>query len=334
MLRPLHEFINRHFKELTDKEKNEVVESLRKGAYPSNDFYLMTGLAAVIATLGIITGNTVVVIGAMVVAPLMMPVLSFSMAGVKGDLAMFNRSIKGEVKGALLAMLIAVIVAYVMPTYELNEEFLLRTEPTLLDLGIAFASGLAGAYAIAKRMDYTLPGIAVSVALIPPLCVVGISIGLRLGLEFTLGALLLFVSNIIAINLAGYIVFWVVGLGPTWYWDEEETRKKIYNSVALMLLVAIPLGWIMWTSFEEKYLVSETRDVLEGQLSGIKYSKITGISHFIEEGTWHITAEIESPSMLDSERVAEMEYALSERLERDVDLELKITLIETVRANN
>ncbi len=330
MLRPLHEFINKHFKELTDNEKNEVVESLRKGAYPSNDFYLMTGLAAVIATLGIITGNTVVVIGAMVVAPLMMPVLSFSMAGVKGDLAMFNRSIKGEVKGALLAILVAVLVAYVMPTYELNEEFLLRTEPTLLDLGIAFASGLAGAYAIAKRMDYTLPGIAVSVALIPPLCVVGISIGLRLGLEFTLGALLLFVSNIIAINLAGYIVFWVVGLGPTWYWDEEETRKKIYNSVALMLLVAIPLGWIMWTSFEEKYLVSETMDVLEGQLSGIKYAKITGISHFIEEGTWHIIAEIESPTMLDSERVAEMEYALSERLERDVELELKITLIQAV----
>ncbi|MBD3389391.1 TIGR00341 family protein [Candidatus Micrarchaeota archaeon] len=334
MLGPVHEFINKHFKELADKEKNEVVESLRKGAYPSNDFYLMTGLAAVIATLGIITGNTVVVIGAMVVAPLMMPVLSFSMAGVKGDLAMFNRSIKGEVKGALLAILIAVIVAYVMPTYELNEEFLLRTEPTLLDLGIAFASGLAGAYAIAKRMNYTLPGIAVSVALIPPLCVVGISIGLRLGLEFTLGALLLFVSNIIAINLAGYIVFWVVGLGPTWYWDEEETRKKIYNSVALMLLVAIPLGWIMWTSFEEKYLINETRDVLEGQLSGIKYAKITGISHFVEEGEWHIIAEIESPAMLDSERVAEMQYALSERLEKEVDLELKITLIQAVDAGD
>ena len=334
MLRPLQEFINKHFTELTKGEKDEVVDGLRKGAYPSNDFYLMTGLAAVIATLGILTGNTVVVIGAMVVAPLMLPVLSFSMAGVKGDLAMFNRSIKGEVKGALLAVLIAIVVSYLMPTYELNAEFLLRTQPTLLDLGIAFASGLAGAYAIAKRLDYTLPGIAVSVALIPPLCVAGISIGLRLGLEFTLGALLLFVSNIIAVNLAGYIVFWMVGLGPTWYWDEEETRKKIYNSVALMLLVAIPLGWIMWTSFEEKYMASETMDVLEGQLSGIKYAKITDISHFIEEGTWHIIAEVESPALLDSERVAEMQYALSERLGREVDLELKITLIQTVDAGD
>ena len=334
MLRPLQEFINKHFTELTKEEKDEVVSSLRKGAYPSNDFYLMTGLAAVIATLGILTGNTVVVIGAMVVAPLMLPVLSFSMAGVKGDLAMFNRSIRGEVKGAILAILIAIVVSYLMPIYDLNAEFLLRTQPTLLDLGIAFASGLAGAYAIAKRLDYTLPGIAVSVALIPPLCVVGISIGLRLGLEFTFGALLLFISNIIAVNLAGYIVFWVVGLGPTWYWDEEETRKKIYNSVALMLLVAIPLGWIMWTSFEEKYVASETMDVLEGQLSGIKYAKITGLTHFIEGGTWHILAEVESPTLLDSERVAEMQYALSERLDREIDLELKITLIQTVDAGD
>lgn len=330
MLGPVQEFINRHFRELTQKEKDEVVESLRTGAYPSNDFYLMTGLAAVIATLGILTGNTVVVIGAMVVAPLMLPVLSFSMAGVKGDLAMFNRSIRGEVKGAILAVLIAIVISYIIPNYELNEEFLLRTSPTLLDLGIAFASGLAGAYAIAKRLDYTLPGIAVSVALIPPLCVAGISIGLRLGLEFTLGSLLLFVSNIIAINLAGYLVFWMVGLGPTWYWDEEETRKKIYKSVALMLIVAIPLGWIMWTSFEEKYLMNETRDVLEGQVSGIKYAEINDITYTIVGGVWHIVVEVESPVLLDSERVAEMQYALGERLGRDVNLELKITQIYAV----
>ncbi|MBN2122177.1 TIGR00341 family protein [Candidatus Micrarchaeota archaeon] len=334
MLGPLQELINRHFEPLSDGEKGEVVESLRKGAYPSNDFYLMVTLAAVIATLGIFTDNSVVVIGAMVVAPLMLPVISFSLAGVRGDLAMFNRSLMGEAKGAVLAVVVAIIISYIIPNYELTTEFLLRTKPTLLDLGIAFASGLAGAYAIAKRMDYTLPGIAVSVALIPPLCVAGMSIGLRLGIEYTLGALLLFVANIIAINLAGYLVFWIVGLGPGWYMDEQETRKKIYNSVALMLLVAIPLGWIMWTTFEEKYLMSETRDVLEGQLSGIPNTKITGMSYVLGEGgAWKMVVELESPLVLTSERVEEMEFALTERLHREISLELKITKIESVTSS-
>jgi uncharacterized hydrophobic protein (TIGR00271 family) len=331
MLGPMQEFINRHFEPLTDAEKGEVVESLRKGAYPSNDFYLMVALASVIATLGIFTDNSVVVIGAMVVAPLMLPVISFSLAGVRGDLAMFNRSLMGEAKGAILAIVVAIAISYIIPNYELTAEFLLRTKPTLLDLGIAFASGLAGAYAIAKRMDYTLPGIAVSVALIPPLCVAGMSIGLRLGFEYTLGALLLFFANIIAINLAGYLVFWVVGLGPGWYLDEQETRKKIYNSVALMLLVAIPLGWIMWNTFEEKYAMSETRDVLEGQLSGIPGTKITGMSYSMGDGgEWVMVVELESPVVLDRGRVQEMEFALEDRLKREISLELKITKIERV----
>jgi hypothetical protein len=180
-------------------------------------------------------------------------------------------------------------------------------------------------------MDYTLPGIAVSVALIPPLCVAGMSIGLRLGFEYTLGALLLFFANIIAINLAGYLVFWVVGLGPGWYLDEQETRKKIYNSVALMLLVAIPLGWIMWNTFEEKYAMSETRDVLEGQLSGIPGTKITGMSYSMGDGgEWVMVVELESPVVLDRGRVQEMEFALEDRLKREISLELKITKIERV----
>ncbi len=334
MLNPIRGLIDRHFTKLTPKEKETVIDNIKAGTCPSNDFYVMTALAAVIATLGIIIGNTIVVIGAMVVAPLLAPVLSCSLAGVRGEVAMFNRSIREEIKGALLAIAIAIIVAYIVPEYELTQEFLMRVQPTLLNLGIAFASGLAGAYALAKRLDYTLPGIAISVSLIPPLCVAGISIGLRLGWEFTMGALLLFVSNIIAITLAGYIVFWMVGLGPLWYWDEEQTRKKVYTSIALMLLVAIPLGWIMWTTLEERYLLTETRDVLEGQIAGIKHTTIDDIYYEAEGDVLYVVAEVESPAMFSPQRVAEMQYALKERLGRDINLELKITLIETVGAED
>jgi len=210
----------------------------------------------------------------------------------------------------------------------------MSTQPTLINLGIAFASGLAGAYAIAKMLDFTLPGIAIYVSLIPPLCVAGLSIGLRLGWEYTAGSLLLFIANVISITLAAYLVFWLVGLGPLWYWDEAKSRKRIYTSIALMVLIAIPLGWIMWTTWEERHTLTTTQEVLEAQLSGIKYAELNAIYYEDMDGGLRVVAEIESPAMLDHERVAEMEYALGEELKKDVDLELKIILIETVDSEN
>ena len=329
MLGAIRAFIDKHFTKLTPAEREEVIENIKAGSCPTNDFYVMTGLAAVIATLGIIMGSTVVIIGAMVVAPLLTPLLSSSLAGVRGEVTIFNRSVKEGIKGAFLSILIAVLIGWITPEYGINTEFLLSSQPTLLNLGVAFASGLAGAYAVAKKLDFTLPGIAISVSLIPPLCVTGLSLGLHLGWEYTTSALLLFLSNVISITLAGYIVFWMVGLGPIWYWDEEKSRKRIYTSIVLMLLVAIPLGWIMWTTWEERHMLMEIQEVLEGQLSGIKHSEVNSISYEPGE-TWQVIAEIESPTLLDSKRVEEIEYALSERLGREVDLELKIILIETV----
>ena len=334
MLDSLRALIDKHFIKLTPTEREEVIENIKAGSCPTNDFYVMTGLAAVIATLGIIIGSTVVVIGAMVVAPLLTPLLSSSLAGVRGEVTVFNKSLKEGIKGALLSIIIAIMIGWIVPEFILNTEFLMSSQPTLINLGIAFASGLAGAYAVAKRLDFTLPGIAISVSLIPPLCVAGLSIGLRIGWEYTTGALLLFFSNVIAITLAGYIVFWLVGLGPIWYWDEEKSRKRIYTSIALMLLIAIPLGWIMWTAWEERYVTTQTQEILEGQLSGIEYAEINAIYYEYEGGGLQIIAEIESPTLLSHERVAEMEYALSEKLEKDVNLELKIILIETVDSEN
>ena len=334
MLEAVGAFIDKHFTKLTPTEREEVIENIKAGSCPSNDFYVMTGLAAVIATLGIIIGSTVVVIGAMVVAPLLTPLLSSSLAGVRGEITVFNKSLKEGMKGALLSIIIAVLIGWIIPEFIINEEFMMGTQPTLINLGIAFASGLAGAYAVAKRLDFTLPGIAISVSLIPPLCVAGLSMGLMLGWEYITGALLLFLSNVIAITLAGYMVFWLVGLGPIWYWDEEKSKKRVYTSIALMFLIAIPLGWIMWTAWEERQTLTTTQEILEGQLSGIKHAEINDIYYEDKNGTMQIVAEIESPIILDHERVAEMEYLLGERLGTEVDLELKMILVETVDSGN
>ncbi|MCK4319179.1 TIGR00341 family protein [Candidatus Micrarchaeota archaeon] len=326
----IESFVRKYFSELSEEDKQTVHAEVEEGAHPNIDYYILVAMAAVIAAIGILTDNAVSVIGAMVIAPLMGPLISFALASVKGDIRLFRISLFAEFKGALLVIAIAFIIAYFMPISELTAEILLRTKPTLLDLAIAFASGLVAAYAFVRKLNKTLPGIAISVSILPPLCVVGIGLGMKLPLEITIGALLLFISNVIAINLAAFMIFWIFSFSPKWYWEEKETMKKMKTSIALLILIAIPLAWIMWTSISERNVESTIQEVLTNQLEGIPNHSFSELTYHHEGGIIHVSVILLSPVELDSERVGEIENALSSRLDKEVELEIKVLQFEMI----
>jgi uncharacterized hydrophobic protein (TIGR00271 family) len=183
-------------------KRAEAYTRIRRSARPDIDFYMLITLAAAIAALGLATNSTAVVIGAMLVAPLMSPMVGMGMAVVLGD-ARFLRLSSGAVfKGAVLAILVGMLVGLVMVLFKLpiTAEILGRTQPSLLDLAIALFSGLAAAFAL-SRSDAAgaLPGVAIAAALVPPLTAVGITFSAGLFLE-SFGAVLLFLSNLVAIS--------------------------------------------------------------------------------------------------------------------------------------
>src|SRR5512146_271085 len=198
----------------------EVLKELDVASSPGFDFFLLVVLSCAIATFGLITDSAAVIIGAMLVAPLMSPILGLSLASVAGEQRMFRRALVALLEGVILAVLFSAALSWFAQALPfdvlqvLPNELLSRTHPTPFDLGIALAGGGAAAYALAQpRLSAALPGVAISTAIMPPLCTVGIGISLaNWGVVF--GAGLFFLTFLAAISFAGILVFALLSFRP------------------------------------------------------------------------------------------------------------------------
>lgn len=211
------------------------------------NFFVLLVLATVIATFGLVTGSPATVIGAMIVAPLMQPIMATAAAVIMGDLGHALRSLALVVSGIIIVVLLSWALTFLLPdvliSFESNGELASRISPGLLALLTALASGAAGAF-IATREEIadSLAGVAIAISLVPPLAVVGI--GLSHGrVDAALGAFLLFVTNFLAILLAGGGVFLLLGLGGMANsWRNKTTQVAGLAMIGLATaLIAIPL---------------------------------------------------------------------------------------------
>ncbi len=235
------------FPTLTTEEQLEVREELIENAEPGKDYFILIGLSSIIATLGLLLNSPAVVIGAMLVAPLMSPILGFSLGIVLGEVRLIRTSLESVFKGVMATMIVSILVGLITPLKEMTPEILARTQPTLLDLFIALASGMAGAYALSRKdVSAALPGVAIAAALAPPLSVVGLGIA-HGNLQVAGGALLLFITNLITISLAGVIIFTLLGIHPLNLQPEikRRVRRGIIGVTFLVVLITIPLALLM-----------------------------------------------------------------------------------------
>ena len=198
---------------------SELNQTFLQASLPALNFYLLLAIAAVIATLGLLINSAAIIIGAMIIAPLMNPIISLAYALVVLSPRLLERAIFSLLTGIILVMVIAYLTTEVLGLKVVGSEILARTQPNSLDLVVAVAAGTAAAFANTRRsIASTLPGVAISVALVPPLCVVGIGLCLgRLGAEIAAasgvettiaaGSFLLFVTNLAGIVFSGSLVF-------------------------------------------------------------------------------------------------------------------------------
>jgi uncharacterized hydrophobic protein (TIGR00271 family) len=212
----------------------------------STKFWVQLVLASVIAAGGVIGDSTPAVIGAMIIAPLGTPIYGLSLAAVAGQRHALRNSLRLLLSGIVVNILVGVLIGMVtvnrMPL-DLNPQIVGRTAPTLLDLTVAVAVGIAGAFALSRRdVADILAGVAIAISLVPVLAVVGITLGSwRLDLAF--GAFILFLANAAAILIAGAIVFTAAG-----YKREAEDRDERAGHRAriaifvLVVVLLVPLG--------------------------------------------------------------------------------------------
>ncbi len=314
----------RTFPRLNVEEQLELREILSNSAQPGVNYFVLIVLSSIIATLGLLLDSAAVVIGAMLVAPLMSPILGFSLGIVLGDVRLIRLAVEAVFKGVVLALTLAVLIGIVSPFRELTGEVLARTQPNLLDLTVALASGMAGAYALArKEVSAALPGVAIAAALMPPLCVAGV--GLSLGeANIAVGAFLLFLANIAAISLAGVIVFFTLGIrSQTWQPESRgRLRRALVGFVLLVLVIAVPLGVIVTSILQDTATQRTIRDVLEKHTTGSEQELITFEYRSEDEQGVAVIATMRSLEPLDQAAVDEISAELGSRLDRPVTLDV------------
>lgn len=231
--------------EIKPEDRQELFENLQRGARWSPDYVVLMAVATAIASLGLLQNSAAVVIGAMLVAPLMTPMLGAGLALSEGNLVFFRRAIQAMSYGVATALLVSTFFGFVTPDTDLTLELMARGAPNVLDLVVAFLSGAAAAYAMARpNILGAMAGVAIAAALVPPLATTGIALA-KGHLLVSKGAGLLFLTNLVSIVLGSAWVFNILGLrrvtgafdAPSW------VRRAMLFLVCAALALLAPLGF-------------------------------------------------------------------------------------------
>ena len=311
-------------------DRTEAYVRIRRGARPNTDFFILIALSAIIASLGLIVSSPAVVIGAMLVAPLMSPIVGTGLALVLGD-ARFLRLALGAVgRGVGLAILVSMLAGLLYLNEPLSAELMARTQPSLLDLGIALFSGMAGGYALSRSAAAAaLPGVAIAAALVPPLATVGITLTTGYFRE-SLGAFLLFITNLVAISSATALVFIVLGFRPTEAQKKRQAVKTRSVRVAFILLVIVALLLVTTTYrlAQESAAEAHIREVVRQSVAEVTNARLVDetISED-EDGRLQMELTVRSTSTVPHSRVVELQDEIGIALQREVGLNLTVILV-------
>ncbi|MDD2894545.1 MAG: TIGR00341 family protein [Aliarcobacter sp.] len=224
-------------KKATDEDFKDLLAVLKDSAKFSYIYATLMILSTLLATTGLFANSTPVIIGAMILAPLMSPIISLSMGVIRADKFLLFQSTRTLILGVILALLFSSIYTLLIPLEQITQEIQGRVNPNLLDLMVAIFSGMAGAYAYSKEeVVKSLAGVAIAVALIPPLSVIGIGIGIG-NIDVIYGSFLLFITNLVGITLSAALTFIVLGFAPL-----KKAKKGLLYTFILMAFISIPLS--------------------------------------------------------------------------------------------
>ena len=321
----------------------ELSSHMHEASIPSFGFFFMLSLAAVIATLGLIANSAPSIIGAMIVAPLMSPIMSFAFGAVAFDRVLVLRSIITVIAGVILVVALSFLITHLFGMRITGSEILNRTSPTLIDLGVAVAAGAAAAFAhTRKSIISSIAGVAIAVALVPPLAVTGIGLdlgrkataeaGLSLskfglhagGTDIAAGSFLLFLTNFFGIVVFAMLVFIFQRYG--------KWKKAL---IGLVLLVGISTVLInpLYQALEDLYVknrvvrlfakLAVTRpDIITGRvkINSIRVTHQGGVTHVNIDGIFP-KDEYTERAAVSIEKRADM---FREHLEADIGRPVKL----------
>jgi uncharacterized hydrophobic protein (TIGR00341 family) len=227
--------------------RQELYEKVEDDARTSKSYLAFITLSSIVAAIGLLGNNSVVIIGSMVIAPILGPIMALCLAITLADRSLARDALKSGITGLAIAVVLSAAIGYFFHVSPGNSEIDSRLSVNLVDIVLALASGSAGALAITTGLNGALIGVAISASLIPPLVIFGLMLGSG-DFILALSALLLFLVNIICINLSGIAAFVIQGIRPSTWREAKRAKRETRIAIALWTFLVIVLAAIIWIS--------------------------------------------------------------------------------------
>ncbi len=304
----------------SEERFKELFQTLRVDAKLNTHYLFFIIFSTLLAALGLYANSAAVVIGAMLVAPLMNPIISLSMGFLRAESSMVKSSLYTIFVGVALAIGASALLGYFLPQIDITNEMKARINPTILDLVIAILSGAIAAYAKSyKNVAQNLAGVAIAVALVPPLATAGIGLG-KGDLFVFWEASLLFATNLVGITLAGTLTFLVLGFS-----NVIRGKKSIALIFAILLGVSFPL-YISFANIVEKNSISqmlrEHRFIVNG-----KYVIVTKVDVRLHKNQDILTLHLNVREFLNSRDLQNLKQDIQRLFKKKLFIRAKVDYI-------
>lgn len=262
------EYFVRSFDVRQEKEnEQETIDSIKKGIeFKGTNLWVLI-FATFIASLGLNMNSTAVIIGAMLISPLMGPIMGFGLGLGISDFELIKRSFRNFATAAIFSVITSTLYFLISPISEAQSELLARTTPTVYDVLIAFFGGLAGIVASStKSKGNVIPGVAIATALMPPLCTAGFGIASG-NMYYFFGAFYLFFINSVFISLATYLVVRVLKYPKKVFLDKQREKTVTRYVGILAFLTIAPSLFLSYNLVRSSYFNEQARSFITEELN-------------------------------------------------------------------
>jgi uncharacterized hydrophobic protein (TIGR00271 family) len=319
----------------TSHHSDALRENFTEGARLTGGFLLMNGLAATIASYGLLANSPAVVIGAMIIALLLGPISGVALALVDGRWRLLLTSLGTLVAGVCVVIAVGFLIGAIHRDIPVTHEIMARTAPNIMDLMIALAGGAAGAYAsVSPRLGTAFIGVAIATALVPPLCAASILFA-RGEVDLGIGAASLSLINMVAIQFAFVVVLWFSGfrrVADTAGLSLGTFFRRNAPSIAALAVLGVVLSGSLQRAIDRQVYEAATTQMLQ-QLAGR-----TDNDHLVEtrfqrtEGLTIIRAVVRGTGVPTPQKIADIEASLP-RPPDGSEVELRVRFIEATIMN-
>jgi len=302
-------------------QREGLIERLKEESKASHGFYLFLSLSVIITTFGLLLNSAAVIIGGMIIAPLLYPLIGVGMAVVTNSHSLLKHTVGLIIKSTIVVVVLSWIVTLFTPFNEVTNEISIRTTPTLIDLIVALASGAAGAYAVSEKERFaSLTGVAVAAALVPPLAITGFAIATG-NYELVWGSFILYAANLISVIVASSVVFSLLGFPKVkTKKNKKDVTRNVTITLAFFMVILFVLSMFFYnaiTNMNRQKIVEQTVKLF---LEDYKDARLISLSEKQNVDRYIISVMVQAPSSFYQGATSRLESDIEDKLGYDIDL--------------